>query len=311
MGGKTRRVKHRMGGGPAEDLAFLKAISESRPIADILKMVGPVPPAPGTRPWVNIEVKSADNGDTPLIIATELKRLDIVKVLLALGANVRNANDDGDTSLGIAMSDMNKDIAEVLVANLAAKNDAPVVIRKGDRDVISQEVLKLNQQVVCTKDGNVLHCYSTDSWNGLVANAQSNGGVVLNPLTRLPINDADLIKGRVIYRKLGGGAGGARRKTRKLRLKSIKPSHKAEKKWDATFIYADGHQKVVPFGAKGMSDYTKHRDPTRKQRYLKRHSGMGESWQKPDTPGALAKWVLWNKPSLRASIADYKKRFKL
>jgi 2,3-bisphosphoglycerate-independent phosphoglycerate mutase len=105
--------------------------------------------------------------------------------------------------------------------------------------------------------------------------------------------------------------GGARRKTRKLKLKSIKPSHKKEKKWDATFIYPDGHQKVVPFGAKGMSDYTKHRDPTRKQRYLKRHSGMGESWQKPDTPGALAKWVLWNKKTLRASIADYKRRFKL
>ena len=38
-------------------------------------------------------------------------------------------------------------------------------------------------------------------------------------------------------------------KTRRLRLKSIKPSHKAEKKWDATFVYPDGHQKVVPFGA--------------------------------------------------------------
>lgn len=104
---------------------------------------------------------------------------------------------------------------------------------------------------------------------------------------------------------------GGRRKTRRLRLKSIKPSHKSEKKWDATFVYPDGHQKVVPFGAKGMSDYTKHKDKTRRLRYLKRHSGMGESWQKPDTPGALAKWVLWNKPSLRASIADYKKRFKL
>jgi hypothetical protein len=104
---------------------------------------------------------------------------------------------------------------------------------------------------------------------------------------------------------------GGRRKTRKLKLKSIKPSHKKEKKWDATFIYPDGHQKVVPFGAAGMSDYTKHKDKTRKLRYLKRHSGMGESWQKPDTPGALAKWVLWNKKTLRASIADYKKRFKL
>ena len=102
-----------------------------------------------------------------------------------------------------------------------------------------------------------------------------------------------------------------RRKTRKLRLKSIKPSHRAEKKLDATFVYPDGHEKVIPFGAKGMSDYTKHKDDTRKQRYLKRHSGMGEHWQKPDTPGALAKWVLWNKKTLRASISDYKKRFKL
>jgi hypothetical protein len=95
------------------------------------------------------------------------------------------------------------------------------------------------------------------------------------------------------------------------RLEMSVKDYKAEKKWDATFVYPDGHQKVVPFGAAGMSDYTKHKDKTRKLRYLKRHSGMGESWQKPDTPGALAKWVLWNKKTLRASIADYKKRFKL
>ena len=100
-------------------------------------------------------------------------------------------------------------------------------------------------------------------------------------------------------------------KTRKLKLKSIRKSHKPEKKWDAVFIKPDGKEKVVPFGAAGMSDYTKHKDPTRKQRYLKRHSGMGEHWEQPDTPGALSKWVLWNKPSLRASISSFKKRFRL
>jgi hypothetical protein len=96
-----------------------------------------------------------------------------------------------------------------------------------------------------------------------------------------------------------------------MKLKTLRRSHKAEKKWDAVFIKDDGKEKVVSFGAAGMSDYTKHRDKTRKQRYLKRHGNMGESWQKPDTPGALARWVLWNKPSLRASLADYKKRFNL
>jgi hypothetical protein len=100
-------------------------------------------------------------------------------------------------------------------------------------------------------------------------------------------------------------------RTRKLRLKSIKPSHKKEKKWDAVFERGDGTRKVVPFGQKGYSDYTKHKNPTRKQRYIARHSGMGEHWNQPDTPGALSRWVLWNKPSFRASVSDFKKRFNL
>ena len=93
-----------------------------------------------------------------------------------------------------------------------------------------------------------------------------------------------------------------------LRLKTIRRSHKPEKKWDAVFD-RNGREKVVPFGAAGMSDYTKHKNATRKQRYISRHSGMGESWNKPDTAGALSRWVLWNKPSFRASVADYKRRF--
>jgi hypothetical protein len=99
-------------------------------------------------------------------------------------------------------------------------------------------------------------------------------------------------------------------KTRRLKLKSIRKSHKSEKKYDAVFE-KDGKEKVVPFGQKGYSDYTKHKDPTRKLRYLKRHSGMGEHWKQPDTPGALSKWILWNKPSFKDSVADFKKRFHL
>lgn len=98
---------------------------------------------------------------------------------------------------------------------------------------------------------------------------------------------------------------------KKLRLKTVRRSHKKEKKWDAVFVKPDGGEKVVPFGQKSYSDYTKHKDKTRKQRYLKRHSGMGEHWNKPDTPGALSKWILWNKPSFKASLADFKKRFDL
>jgi len=98
-------------------------------------------------------------------------------------------------------------------------------------------------------------------------------------------------------------------KTRRLKLKAVRKSHRSDKKWDAVFEYPDGHTKTTPFGARGMSDFTKHKDVTRRQRYLKRHSGMGEHWNDPTTPGALSRWVLWNKPSFKASLADYKRRF--
>lgn len=96
-----------------------------------------------------------------------------------------------------------------------------------------------------------------------------------------------------------------------MRLKTIKRSHRADKKWDAVFLKKDGKEIVTPFGQKGYSDYTKHKDKTRKNRYIKRHSGMGEHWNRPTTPGALSRWVLWNKPSFKASVNDFKKKFNL
>jgi hypothetical protein len=57
-----------------------------------------------------------------------------------------------------------------------------------------------------------------------------------------------------------------------------------------------------------MSDFTKKRDEERKRRYLSRHRAR-ENWNDPDSPGALSRWVLWNKPTLQDSIADYKRRF--
>ena len=97
---------------------------------------------------------------------------------------------------------------------------------------------------------------------------------------------------------------------KKLRLVTIRKSHRKEKKFDAVFE-KNGRKKVVPFGQKGYSDFTKHKNKTRRARYLHRHAGMGEHWNRPDTPGALSRWVLWNKPTLKGSVADFKKRFQL
>jgi len=89
----------------------------------------------------------------------------------------------------------------------------------------------------------------------------------------------------------------------------IKKSDRKGKKLVA--IFTDGKKKkTIHFGAEGMSDFTKHGDPQRKERYLKRHMKR-ENWNNPETAGALSRWILWNKPSLDESIKDFKKRFKL
>lgn len=94
-------------------------------------------------------------------------------------------------------------------------------------------------------------------------------------------------------------------------LVQITKSNKPGKKMMAIFEDCNtGRQKTVHFGAEGMSDYTKHKDAERKQRYLDRHR-KNENWNDPTTPGSLSRYILWNKPSLKASIADYKRKFNL
>ena len=88
----------------------------------------------------------------------------------------------------------------------------------------------------------------------------------------------------------------------------IKKSTNSKKKYMAVF-YENGKKiKTTHFGCAGMSDYTKHKDPARKQRYMNRHKSR-EDWQKPMSAGALSRYILWNKPTLKSSISDYKKRF--
>ena len=105
------------------------------------------------------------------------------------------------------------------------------------------------------------------------------------------------------------------------RLIKIVKSKRQDKKYDAIFRQKScpcsidekpccgAKEKRVSFGAKGMSDYTIHKDPERKKRYIDRHSGMNEDWNDPTTPGALSRWILWNKPSFEASVKDFKNRF--
>ena len=87
-----------------------------------------------------------------------------------------------------------------------------------------------------------------------------------------------------------------------------------DKKYKAVFKDDNGKKiKSVHFGAKGMSDYSIHKDEARKKRYLARHNPKvtKENWNNYMTAGSLSRYILWNKKTFKASVADYKKRFKL
>ena len=86
----------------------------------------------------------------------------------------------------------------------------------------------------------------------------------------------------------------------------ITKSKKPDKKYDARI---DG-TKTVSFGQKGASDFTKHKNTDRNERHIDRHK-KNEDWNKSGakTAGFYSKHVLWNKPTLKASIDDINKRF--
>lgn len=91
----------------------------------------------------------------------------------------------------------------------------------------------------------------------------------------------------------------------------ITPSKVKGKKYTAIFDCPKcNKKKVIHFGAEGMSDFTKHKDEERKERYLKRHRKR-ENWNDPMTAGALSRWILWNKPSYEESVNDFIERFNL
>ncbi len=84
----------------------------------------------------------------------------------------------------------------------------------------------------------------------------------------------------------------------------ITPSDKPTKKFEARI---DG-KKSIHFGAKNYEDYTIHKDPERKERYIDRHS-KNEDWNNPLTAGFYSRWILWNKPTITESIRDTNRRF--
>jgi hypothetical protein len=96
-----------------------------------------------------------------------------------------------------------------------------------------------------------------------------------------------------------------------MQLVRVQRARNPLKKLEA--VFDDG--RVIAFGAAGYGDYIRYhrRDPVlaaaKRRAYLKRHGSGSEDWTRPDTPGSLARWILWESPDLAAAVAAYRARF--
>ena len=94
-----------------------------------------------------------------------------------------------------------------------------------------------------------------------------------------------------------------------IKVISFKKLRGNSKKYEIIFE-KNGKKYTRKFGAAGMSDYTIHKDKERRERYISRHKKDLRTGD-PMKPGYLSMYILWNKPSVKTSLADYKRRLNV
>lgn len=84
---------------------------------------------------------------------------------------------------------------------------------------------------------------------------------------------------------------------------------------DKKYMVVTPDNKKIHFGAKGYNDFTTHSENNReirKKSYIARHK-YKENWNKSgiNNAGFWARYISWNKPTLKDSIRDTEKKFKI
>ena len=92
--------------------------------------------------------------------------------------------------------------------------------------------------------------------------------------------------------------------TKKMKEVLIKKFPKPDKRLLAQFP-----TKKIHFGAKGGSTFVDHKNIQTKKAWEARHR-VNSDFNDFDTAGALSRFILWNKGSLKASITDLNSRQK-
>ena len=78
----------------------------------------------------------------------------------------------------------------------------------------------------------------------------------------------------------------------------VRTSPRADKR-----LMAEFPTRTVHFGSKGGSTFIDHGDDDVKAAWLARHA-VNENWKDYDSAGALARWLLWERPTLREAMQE-------
>lgn len=98
-------------------------------------------------------------------------------------------------------------------------------------------------------------------------------------------------------------------------LRLVRRSPRRAKKLVAVFV-RDGQTIETHFGASGYGDYTTYwrQSPVlaraKRQHYIARH-GARETWTDPAAAATLARYILWERPTVSASIAAFRRMFRV
>lgn len=98
-----------------------------------------------------------------------------------------------------------------------------------------------------------------------------------------------------------------------MKIKDIniyKEPPNSKHKYRAEFKMENESKKTTKFGARDYSDFTIHKDPARKDRYIARHKKDLQT-NDPTRAGYLSMYILWNKPTFEESFEDYKRRINI
>lgn len=98
-----------------------------------------------------------------------------------------------------------------------------------------------------------------------------------------------------------------------MELIDIVDSPRQNKRFRAIFRRENGRTFHRDFGSPGATTFADIADPQKRAAYLARHgaAAAGQDWNRPDTPGALSRWILWERPNMQQAVNMFRQRFGL